>query len=486
VFVGIYQDGVMVKKIRVEDTSGTPITLLASEATAVAGNSEKTNHTASPQHFFFDDSVGSLPVVLETPTNYTDMLRWNLTDLEQDRWRIPEETITINGESRYGINYFLEPIDGDLNVTYTTTVVKQGGSRYEAGTLVNSDLDATAIKKAITRIDTNYRHLDIKFTANANFNPYFSDDEYNIKESLENTCTTTAYDVLVGICKRFNCGIFYEYDSDNTTNVLRIDPLHIVRSGTQNINEYIDDLKSAKVYIGGDKVKNLSLNNKDFGLYYDDEDGDDITIGSTTQEINTEGISDLNIDFKTAVYYRSVCGEPTDDTLNQNYANNVVSQREIAFTPNLFTPYQKIGMRFAYVDKPLYRTQIKRPLAISKFQRPNLYTTTQRIYQDWRVFIFNGRLRHENIQGWNLLAEDEDGNTTDYYTFYTDNEKIKYSNTPTIEFDMVVPTTDLADLDFLLQDFTATLVTQESISVKEATGQVYEDYAYLTIKGILK
>ena len=84
------------------------------------------------------------------------------------------------------------------------------------------------------------------------------------------------------------------------------------------------------------------------------------------------------------------------------------------------------------------------------------------------------------------MAEDESGNTTDYYTFYTDNEKIKYSNTPTVEFDMVVPTSDLADLDFLLQDFTATLITQETIAVKEASGDVYEDYAYLTIKGILK
>lgn len=486
VFVGVYEDGVMVKKIRVEDTSGTPITLLASEATAVQGNSEKSSHSSSTGHHYFeDDKVGAKYVILEDPTNYKDMLRWNLTDLEQDRWRLPEETITINGESRYGVNYFLEPIDGDLNVTYTTDVSTHSNYLL-ANTLVNSDLDATAIKKAITRIDTNYGQLDIKFTANANFNPYFSNDEYNLKESLENTCTTTAYDVLIGICKRFNCGIFYEYDSDNNKNVLRIDPLHIVRSGTQNINEYIDDLKSAKVYIGGDKVKNLSLNNKDFGLYYDDEDGDDITIGSTTQEINADGISDLNIDLKTAVYYRSLCGEESNNELNQNYINNIVSEREIAFTPNLFTPYQKIGMRFAYVDKPLYRTNIKRPLAISKYQRPNLYTTTQRIYEDWRVFVFNGRLRHENIEGWNLLAEDEDGNTTNYYTFYTDNEKIKYSNTPTIEFDMVVPTTDLADLDFLLQDFTATLVTQERISVKEASGEVYEDYAYLTVKGILK
>ena len=44
------------------------------------------------------------------------------------------------------------------------------------------------------------------------------------------------YEVLLALCKRFNCGIFYEYDSDNNVNVLRIDPLHLVRAGNQDIN----------------------------------------------------------------------------------------------------------------------------------------------------------------------------------------------------------------------------------------------------------
>jgi len=487
-FVGVFEDGSMVKKIRMEDVNGNPYTLEADRAAAVAGNSEKTNHGSGVTYTFFEETNSSKGVILEANDfpSYTDMLRWDLADLGQQEVYFPSgEEIIINGESRYGVNYFLEPVDGELRVRYSTDVTPHGSSHSDADTPVTSFLDSSAIRKAITRIP-DYGQLNIAFIANANFNPYFSNDEYNIKESLQNTCTTTAYDVLLGICKRFNCGIFYEYDSVASKNVLRIDPLHLVRSGVQNVDQYIDDLKSAKVYIGGDKIKNLSLNNKDFGLYYDDEDGDGTTIGSTTQEINTDGVSDLDIDFKTAIYYKSVCGDATDDTLNQNYVNGVVSEKEIGFTPNLFTPYTDIGMRFAYVDKPLYKTNLKVPFAITKYQRANLYTKTQRIYKDWSQFVFNGRLRHFNLQDWNLLAEDESGNTTDYYTFYTDNEKIKYSNTPTVEFDMVVPTSDLADLDFLLQDFTATLITQETIAVKEASGDVYEDYAYLTIKGILK
>jgi hypothetical protein len=84
------------------------------------------------------------------------------------------------------------------------------------------------------------------------------------------------------------------------------------------------------------------------------------------------------------------------------------------------------------------------------------------------------------------MAEDENGDTTDYYDLYTQDEKIKFSDSPSIEFDMVIPTSELADLDFLLKDFSATRLTQDTIAVKSAEGDVYEDFAYITIKGILK
>lgn len=489
IFVGVYENGEMVKKIRLQDVNGVDILLRASQANVRQGNSEKISHSSSdPHNFFLETGNYDKYVILDDvlQPGYTDMLEWNLSDLGVDNQYIPENTeMVINGESRYATNYFVEPISGDLRVRYTTGVTKDSSNCYHADTPVIADVPVEGLRKLISRTG-DYGQFNLKFTANQNFNPYFTDDEYNLKESLENTAQTSVYDILVGLCKRFNCGIFYEYDSANNKNVLRIDPLNIVRTGTENVNQYVDDTKSVKVYIGGDKIGNLSLTNKDYGLYYDDEDGDDITIGSTTQSINADGVSDLEIDFKSSIYYKSVCGVKIDDTLNQNYINNVVSEKEIAFTPNLFTPYTEMGLRFAYVDKPLYRTMIKRPLAISKLQRPNLYTKTQRIYQDWTQHIFNGRLKHFNTEGWNLMAEDEAGNTTDYYDFYVDDEKIKYSNSPSIEFNMVVPTSDLASLDFMLQDFTASIINQNTIVVKSSEGDVFEDYAYLTIKGLLK
>jgi len=487
-FIGIYEDGVMVKKLRLQDFNGADISLRASDARAIAGNSEKVSHSSSDPHQFFTDINTAQYVILDDPLQigYTDMLEWDLSALGLANQYLPEDNeITINGESRYGVNYFLEPLDGQLRVSYTTNVSKDSSTCYHADTLTTQDVSISSLRKLITRT-VDYGQFSLDITANKNFNPYFTSDQYNLRTSLQNTCETSVYDVLLGLCKRFNCGIFYEYDTLNSINVLRIDPLSIVRSGSEDINQYVDDLKSVKVFVGGDKIKNLSLSNEDYGLYYDDEDGDKITIGSTTQSLNNDGVSDLEIKFKSTIYYRSVCGDKTDAPINQNYVNGVVSQQEISFTPNLFTPYTELGLRFAYVDRPKYITLLKRPLAVSKFQRPNLYTKTQRIYQFWAEHVFNGVLRHVNNQGWNLLAEDEDGNTTEYYDFYIEDEKIKHSNSPSIEFDMVVPTSQLSTLDFMLKEFNATTINQNSIVVKSAEGEVFENYAYLTIKGLLK
>ena len=53
VFLGIYQDGYQVKKIRLEDSNGDEVVLNASDANAVQGNSDKTSHQSSTTHQFF-------------------------------------------------------------------------------------------------------------------------------------------------------------------------------------------------------------------------------------------------------------------------------------------------------------------------------------------------------------------------------------------------------------------------------------------------
>jgi hypothetical protein len=491
IFIGVWENGEMIKKIRMQDSNGDDIILTCEQATTVRGNSKKTWLGGSETyHFFTDDSYDRAAVFASNLTSIRDMMRWNLPNLGLQLYIPADEELEVSGESRYGTNYFIEPLQGNLvarvvNASFFNDQGSGSSKRREFNTLQQLTFSTFDVRKAITRTN-DYGRMDIKITANANFNPYFGDDEYNLKDSLENTCTVTPYDVLNAICKRFGCGIFYEYDSVNNKNVFRVDPLHLVRSGSQNINNLVDDLKSVKVLLGGDKIKNLIINNNDYGLYYDDENNDDITIGSTTQEINPDGISDLTVDLKSAIYYNSVCGDALEQFDNDNLKNNIVSSKEVGFTPNLFTKHQDIGIRFAYVDKPLYRTNVKRPVVVNSSHRPNIYTITQRIYENWELHVFNGRLRHINLENFNLLAEDESGNTTDYYDLFSANEKIKFSNRPSIEFDMVVPTENLSSLDFFFQTLSCTRINASDILVKSAEGEVFEDYAYLTIKGLLQ
>jgi len=482
VFIGIYENGYQIKKLRLEDSNGDAVVLNASDATVQQGNSDKTSHQSSPTHqFFYDEDFTEFVVFDSNYQTVQDMLVWE----EVPALYIPSDLeIEINSESRYGVNYYIEPIDGELRAEVGVTSVSHGS--HWLITQTNTFNYTTAdIRKAITRIP-DYANLDLKFVANANYNPYFINDETNIKESLENTAKVTPFKVLVDICKRFGCGLFYEYDSSLNKNILRVDPLHLVRTGTENINSMVDDLKSVKVSIGGSRVKNLVIENKDFNLFFDDEDGDDVTTGSTTQEINADGTNDIEIKLDSSIYYKSVCGSSIDNPDNQNLENKIISEAEIGFTKNLFTKHQDVGVRFAYVDKPIYKTRLKRPKVVNFTHRPNIYTLTQKIYEDWALHTFNGRLFHYNTAGYNLLAEDESGNTTDYYDLISQNEKVKYSENPTIEFDMVVSVDKLASLDFFVKTLNCSRINAASILVKNVEGEVFEDYAYLTIQGLLQ
>jgi len=281
-------------------------------------------------------------------------------------------------------------------------------------------------------------------------------------------------------------------------SVLRIDPISIARTGGQDINSFVDDLKSVIVSNGGDKVKTLDINNKDYSLYFDDLNNDGDIIGSTIQEINQEGIAELKIDLDSSIYYKSVCGENSESFLNK--ANfGAYSEKELGFTVNNFTPNKDVGLRFAYLDKPLYKTNLLTSYAtLAGFRADDkMKTESEIIYSNSQVglaaaniggqHVFNGRLFHYNTAGWNLMFEDEDGNTTDSYdNIFAVSEKILQSENPRITFDMVVPTSDLASLDFFLQTLSATRFTANPILVKSAKGDVFDDYAYLTIEGILQ
>jgi len=500
-YVGIYRDGEPVKKIALQSSlNGDDILLDVSNLSGTSqGFSNKSDSTGASDYDFFicpDQGAVDPGAILEAAleSTYKDTL-----DFEPTTVFFPtDEELMVDSGSQYSVNYFLEPFDGDLVLDVAQAYVSNAAHYISSAPyLDNVAYSVSQFRKAVTRIDS-YGQLDIKFTANADVLPYKTTDEVIIQDSINQSCPLTLSEILIAILKRFECGLFYEYDDSVPQHVLRIDPLSLARSGTQSINEFLDDLKSVKISNGGDKVKSLEINNKSYGLYFDDLDNDDKTIGSTVQEINTEGIAEIKIDLKSSVYYKSVCGNEIDNEgFNSNFG--AFSANELGFTSNSFTPNKDIGLRFAYLDKPLYRTNMLTPHTFLEGFRSDdeMNTESQIIFSNNPILslsnvingqhVFNGRLFHYNTAGWNLLFEDENGVVEEAYTdIFAVSEKILQSEKPRIEFNMVVPTANLANLNFFLKTLTASNFTPSQILVKSASGDVYDDFAYLTIEGILQ
>ena len=498
-YIGVYKDGETVKKIALQDINGDDILLDQSNIGGLSqGFSNKSNHGTSATYDFFICPVQNNGfhegAILDNiyASTYRDTI-----DFEPVEVYFPTgEEMMIDSGSQYSINYFLEPFDGELSLNIVTAYT-QHGSHYDSSAYDLLITGVSDFKKAITRIDS-YGQLDINFSSNADVLPYRTTDEVIIQDSINQTCPLTLSEVLTAILKRFECGLFYEYDSVNATHVLRIDPLSLARTGGQDINDFLDDLKSVKISNAGDKVKSLEINNENYQGYFDDLNNDGVTIGSTLQEINTEGIAEIKIDLKSSVYYKSVCGAENDsEGFNSNFG--AFSSNELGLTANVFTMNKDVGLRFAFLDKPLYRTNMLTPhVYLNGFRTDNkMVTESQVIFSNSLIttlsntingqHIFNGRLFSYNTAGWNLLFENEDGVVQDAYTdIFAVSEKILQSDNPRIEFSLVIPTSNLANLNFFLQTLSATNFTPNGILVKSASGDVYDDYAYLDIEGILQ
>ena len=446
------------KKIALRDSQGDDIILdMSNVISTEQGNSNKGSNSDPYDYFQCEENHEGHGVLLSNGATWRDVLLFE----DFTAYFPQDQELFVNGGSRYGVNYFIEPLDGELDVRYATDYA-HGSSHHTATAFAQSMFSVGELRKLVTRI-SSYGSLNIKFNSNADTLLYKLTDEFIISDSINQTCPLNVSEILTGLLKRFDCGLFYEYDASTSEHVLRIDPLSIVRTGSQDINNLIDDLKSVRISNGGDKVKLLEINNKDYNLYFDDINNDGITIGSTTQEINPEGIVEIKIDLDSSIYNRSVCGpEASDMEGNQNFQNGAFSEKELGFTPNIFTKNKDVGLRFAYLDKPLVDTNLKIPHIKLKGndQSGQMITETERIYIDLGQHTFNGRVFPINTAGWNLMFEDESGNTTDTYdNIFAVSEKILQSENPRIEFDMVVPTSNLASLDFFLQTLTCTRIT---------------------------
>ncbi len=497
-FICIYEDKYLKKEIRLNDSNGDPIELDISNATLARGATSKDYNEHSSTDFL-------------NPLGGTTRMRMNSLDpsfpsggiLDKllfssvDAYLPTDESVEFDvaGESRYGTSLVLKPIFGEINIEYvssfTTTVAGAPASRY-ADAFQTDNFEVEDIRKSNTLI-ADYDDFGLLVKANADSNIYFMNDEFVIKDSLNETTDLTPVDILKSIAKRFGCGLFYEFISN--THILRIDPIHILRDSTVDGDSYIDDSVSIKISRPSDIIKNLIVSNQDKGLFFDKyRDYDEETAGTINQVLNSNGLNDLKIELKSSVYRKSLCGDIFFQT-NDNIDLGIISPSEAGVTDNVFTKYYDIGVRFAYLIEPLYRTNIKVPFSIEQTRRPSLQTTTQRIYinmynfdngTDLNKHTFNGRLTNENSSGFDLLGEDKNKNTTDYYNLISSTEQVTSKGKASAEMSLVLPVSMMSTVGFMLDKYTFSLINGQKILIKSAEGQVFSNNAYLAVKGLIE
>lgn len=495
-FICIYEDKYLKKEIRLNDSNGNPIELNASDGTAVRGNTAK-NQNDNFATDFLNPNGGSVKMRMNTlnPIFPTGGINDKIEFSAVDAYLPTDDSIKfdVSGESRYGTSIILKPIFGELNIEYvsafSTSVVNN--TRF-ASAYSTDNFEVEDIRKAATEIE-EHDDLGLLIKSYEDNNIFFTNDEFVIKDSLNETTELTPIDILKSIAKRFGCGLFYEFESN--THILRIDPIHILRDNTLDGDSYLDDSVSIRISRPTDIIRNLIVENQDKGLFNDKyREYDEETAGTINQPINNNGLNDLKIELKSSVYRDSLCGDIFFET-NSNIDLGIISPSEAGITDNVFSRYFDIGLRYAYLIEPLYRTNLKAPFSIETNRRPNLQTTTQRIYinmynydtgVDLNKHTFNGRLTNKNSSGYDLLGEDKNGNTSDYYDLISSTEQVTSKGKASAEMSLVLPVSSMNTIEFMLDKYTFSLINGQKLLIKSAEGQVYNDNAYLNVKGLIE
>ena len=229
IFMDIYEDGFPRKRLRLNDSTGTPIVLTAQSATATTGSSEKSNPNPTPSAIGPDFAIkytaiwgllnSDKPAILDSTrqSDYADALEWSSVDLY-----LPSDDelgMTFYGDSRYGYNIFVEPLDGKM---YFQTInawlpkTSSGGTpslptgvhHFVSDSHRSDLLGESFIKKTVSSFSGTALNIECK--ADRDFNPYFPDDEFVIKDSINNTTDLSPVDFRLDYQEYYTSSIVYD------------------------------------------------------------------------------------------------------------------------------------------------------------------------------------------------------------------------------------------------------------------------------------
>ena len=403
-----------------------------------------------------------------------------LTFSDFDAYIDDTEVFRFLGGTRYSVSIGLEMSEGALEVDLFTTKENASGgsvSQFLAGGISFSQVDIR--KQRI--FGYNYGALGLKVTNAGNLPAITASDQFTFKDTLANNENYTPYDLFIEIMQRFGLSLIYDYRQGQQKFIF--DNMNDVRSSTAlDISSYVDSLKEYEVSAAPEKYKDIELNNKDFGAFYDKFENE-VVVGNYKGELNADGEGTFKIDFKAGLINpinKTVCGEPffNDPLLVQD---GFISIPEAGEIKNSIQEYTKIGLRFFYLRTANNPTTVRYPV----FRRKNDYgeVIDQNVYKSITTVKLQGRTINGDATTTDLRFADKNGNTFAAYTYLLNSERFKSNDRAKIKFYAAFPNSYFVNGYFFNKKFT--LSTGETVIVKSFTdAKMYNQYIYGKVEAI--
>jgi hypothetical protein len=456
----LWVDGYPRESFRMCNSNGSVKELDISSATNINPGSSSSIEVSNGTSFDIPD---------QNLTSLNDALRWNSAAVGDYIWEQKEFEVEAGSAYSYSIEF--ELISGEIRYEYvnswqyapsgdpypdTTAFVTGGSEMFVKMTFAES------VGSNASQVGALYLELN---SVNNTFNPYFGDDQVNLYFSLrefDNDIKPSA--LLKSIVSRYNLSVVY----DQKSNSIIIDRLPDIRSQNSvvDISSALDDNQDITVEVVRKIAKSIEIEGPQ-NLFFDN-------FGYGSVDLNSAGSDELKFDLNSGFYNTSLCGDELFEEIPEGF-----NQYEIGLTLNSFTSADDIPLTFMYLDKPLFRTNVKRARFIDKDDYKNL------IYDTLRSHIFIARARTERPNSMKLYYFDQSGNTTDLYNFFVGNDNIQFYAKPTISFTALMEEDYIYDIKNKYSVINMPLTGGKDIVIKSVSGELYEGGIYSTIEGII-
>jgi hypothetical protein len=466
----IWKDGSPAERLRMCNSDGSIKQLNVSDATVAEITSGSTYDYwgvyTHPQGHRVKDYINVTDTQWKTVLNC--QLRFDTNDIGDFIWERKE--VAIDAGSTYAVTIEVEWVSGDIDVQYVSTwqpyfnMTSMADDGVIPDQLATKSVGSEEMIKGVYREDPN--NVGVLYTAllaTGTHNPYFNDDDINLRWMFEEL-SITPYDVMKEIIARFNLSAVYDQNSDNVL----IDRLPDIRSlnTSTNITSRVDDRENISVEVVSRLAKSLEISTSANGLFFDEE-------GYGVTDLNLAGSDDLKFSLTSRFYNKSLCGDETFIEIPEGF-----NEYEIGFTENAFTKRTEIGIVFGYIDTPNYKTNIRR----ARFVERNGYKGL--IYETMRGHVFP-RFVSSKPNSLPLRYFDELDQPTELYDFFIENDNINFYNSSKVSFTAFFDTDYGFDIKNNYSDVTMDFLGSNQIIIKSFKGKVYDLGIYGEVEAII-